>query len=415
MKILVLSHYFTPEPITKPLEIAAALRDAGHRVQVVTGFPNYPGGVLYPGYPLRLFRRDTIAGIPVIRTWVYPSHGSSRMGRLLNYASFMLSSIAGGLFAGRFDAMYVWHPPLSIGVAAAAITAIRRKKFVYDLLDIWPESAIATGFLRPGWMFNLLATVERFVYRRAEHIFVVTEAAKGNLLSKGVMPDKITVAPPWYDDADIAHIVPSDRESVRSHENWHGRFVVMFAGNMGVLQGLDNLLHAAQRLPHDPSIVIAMVGDGMDLPRLKQLVIALELTDRVRFVARQPSTAMARYFAAADALFVQLRTSPVTDFSIPAKTIAYLAAGKPIVVASTGTGADVVSAAQAGIVVPPENPGRLAQAFVQLARMDADERARMGQRGRQYFENHFRKEAILPAYIAELNRVAEGSRRQRAR
>ena len=127
MKILVLSHYFTPEPITKPLEIAEALRDAGHSVHVVTGFPNYPDGKLYPGYPLRLFRRDTIAGIPVIRTWVYPSHGSSRVGRLLNYASFMLSSIAGGLVAGRFDAMYVWHPPLSIGVSAAAIAAFRRK------------------------------------------------------------------------------------------------------------------------------------------------------------------------------------------------------------------------------------------------------------------------------------------------
>ena len=190
MKILVLSHYFTPEPITKPLEIAEALRDAGHSVHVVTGFPNYPDGKLYPGYPLRLFRRDTIAGIPVIRTWVYPSHGSSRVGRLLNYASFMLSSIAGGLVAGRFDAMYVWHPPLSIGVSAAAIAALRRRPFVYDVLDIWPESAIATGFLRPGRLFNLLARVETFVYRRAAHLFVVTEGAKANLIGKGVPPDE---------------------------------------------------------------------------------------------------------------------------------------------------------------------------------------------------------------------------------
>ena len=245
MKILVLSHYFTPEPITKPLEIAEALRDEGHSVQVVTGFPNYPNGKLYPGYPLRLFRRDTIAGIPVIRTWVYPSHGSSRVGRLLNYASFMLSSIAGGLVAGRFDAMYVWHPPLSIGVSAAAIAALRQRPFVYDVLDIWPESAIATGFLRPGRLFNLLARVETFVYRRAAHLFVVTEGAKASLIGKGVPPEKISVAPPWYDDADMRHVAPSDRDAVRSHEGWHGRFVVMFAGNMGVLQGLENLVHAA--------------------------------------------------------------------------------------------------------------------------------------------------------------------------
>ena len=204
----------------------------------------------------------------------------------------------------------------------------------------------------------------------------------------------------------MRHVAPSDRDAVRSHEGWHGRFVVMFAGNMGVLQGLENLLHAAQRLPADAGIVIAMVGDGMDLPRLKQLVIELQLTERVTFVERQPSPAMARYFAAADAVFVQLRASPVAGFSIPAKTIAYLAAGKPIVVASTGTAAEVVSTAEAGIVVPPDDPDRLAQAFVQMSRMNPDERARIGRRGREYFETHFRKDAILPEYIMALTRVA---------
>jgi len=409
MKILVLSQYFTPEPITKPLEIAEALRDAGHSVHVVTGFPNYPDGKLYPGFPLRLFRRDIVAGIPVIRTWVFPSHGTSRVGRLLNYASFMVSSIAGGLLAGRFDAIYVWHPPLTIGVAAAAIAAIRRRGFVYDVLDIWPESAIATGFLRPGRLFNLLARLETFVYRRAAHIFVVTDSARANLIGKGVPHNKITVQPPWYDDANMRQIAPSDREAVRSHEDWHGRFVVMFAGNMGVLQGLDNLLHSVQRLPRDTAITVAMVGDGMDLPRLKQLVIDLQLTGRVAFVERQPSSAMARYFAAADALFVQLRTSPVAGFSIPAKTVAYLAAGKPIVVASTGAAAEIVSKAEAGIVVPPDDADGLARALVDMSRMNSDERARMGCRGRQYFEAHFRRETILPAYIAALSRVAEGS------
>jgi glycosyltransferase involved in cell wall biosynthesis len=411
MKILVLSQYFTPEPITKPLEIAEALRDAGHTVHVVTGFPNYPDGKLYPGFPLRLFRRDVVAGIPVIRTWVFPSHGSSRLGRLLNYASFMVSSVAGGVVAGRFDAMYVWHPPLSIGVAAAAIAAIRRRQFVYDVLDIWPESAVATGFLRPGRVFDLLTRVETFVYRRAAHLFVVTDGAKANLVAKGVPLDKITVAPPWYDEADMRRVVAPDRDAIRAQRDWHGRFVVMFAGNMGVLQGLDNVLHAAKRLPGDTRILIAMVGDGMDLPRLKQLATELDVTDRVTFVERQPASAMARYFAAADALFVQLRTSPVADFSIPAKTIAYLAAGKPIVVASTGTAADVVLAAEAGIALPPDDPDRLAQAFVQVSRMHAEERARMGRRGRQYFDTHFRKEAILPAYIDALSRV--GGKRHR--
>ena len=152
----------------------------------------------------------------------------------------------------------------------------------------------------------------------------------------------------------------------------------MFAGNMGVLQGLDNLVHAAQRLPHDASILIAMVGDGMDLPRLKQLVIELQLTERVRFVERNrrpPWRDTSRPRTLSSFSSARLR---LPDFSIPAKTIAYLAAGKPIVVASTGTAAEVVSAAQAGIVVPPDDPDRLAQAFVHMSRMNPDERARIG-------------------------------------
>ena len=336
MKILVLSHYFTPEPITKPLDIAEALREAGHSVHVVTGFPNYPDGELYPGYPLRLFRHDVVSDIPVLRTWVFPSHGTSRLGRMLNYGSFMLSSIVGGVLAGPFDVIYVWHPPLSIGVAAAAIGFIRRRGFVYDVQDIWPESAIATGFLRPGRLFNWMARLEKFVYRRAAHIFVITEGAKANLRGKGVPEAKITVAPHWYNEASIRQAGPADRDQIRAQHGWQDRFIVMFAGNMGLLQGLDTVMHACHQLPRSSKILVAMVGDGVDLPGLKQLARRLELDDRVSFVARQSASEMARYFAAADALLVHLRASAAGDLTIPAKTMAYLAAGKPIVVGEYG-------------------------------------------------------------------------------
>ena len=408
MKVLVLSHYFWPEPIPKPLELAQALREEGHAVHAVTGFPNYPDGTLYPGFALRLVRRDVVAGIPVIRTFMYPSHGTSLFGRMLNYASFMVSSVWGALLAGPFDVMYVWHPPLSIGVAAAAIAALRRRRFVYDVQDIWPESALATGFLRPGRMVSWMARLERFVYRRAGHLLVVTEGARANLVSKGVPEDRISVAPHWYDDREIRQVPPGARNEVRAREGWSHTFILMFAGNMGLLQGLETVVRACAELPDDGSLRVVMVGEGVDLSRLKALSAELSLDRRIQFVARQDAASMARYYSAADGLLVHLQASPVAPLTIPSKTVAYLAAGKPILLAGIGASADIITDAGAGLAVPPDDPQRLAEAMLALAATPMPERVRMGQRGRQYFEQHFTREAALPIYVDALKRCAAG-------
>jgi glycosyltransferase involved in cell wall biosynthesis len=404
----VLSHYFCPEPIPKPLELAEALRDDGHTVEVVTGFPNYPSGELYPGFTLGLTRRDTISRIPVRRMFMYPDHGTSRVGRILNYGSFMLSAIVGGLLASPFDVIYVWHPPLSIGLSAAAIAGLRRRAFVYDVQDIWPESAIATGYLRPGRITRWMTSLEKYIYKRAAHILVVTDGAKRNLMEKGVPDAKITVAPHWYDDADFRSVPPDARETIRARHGWCERFVVMFAGNIGALQGLDTVLRACQLVPSTSNVLIAFVGDGSDKTRLLSLAKELGVDARVQFTARQPQSAMGGYFAAADALLVHLRASPLASLVIPSKTIAYLAAAKPIVMASVGAAADLVARADAGITVTPDDPAGLAQAVVEISHLLPAERDEMGQRGRRFFENNFTKAATLPIYLEVLRKSANG-------
>jgi glycosyltransferase involved in cell wall biosynthesis len=410
MRVLVLSHYFWPEPIPKPLELAQGLQEEGHAVQAVTGFPNYPDGTLYRGYAVRLLARDVVQGIPVIRSFMYPSHGTSLIGRLLNYASFMFSSIGGALAARPFDVMYVWHPPLSVGMAAAAIGMIRRRPFVYDVQDIWPESAIATGFLRPGRLVDWMARLEKMVYRRAAHILVVTEGAKANLVEKGVPPQKITVAPHWYDDHEVRNVPADARASIRARHGWTNRFIVMFAGNIGVLQGLDTVIRACRELPSASGVLVALVGDGVEVPRLRNLAEREGVTDRVVFVERQPAGEIGRYFAAADALLVHLRASPLAPLIIPSKTMAYLAAGRPIVMASVGAAADIVMRSGAGIVVPPDDPLQLASAFERVSSLTERERADMGDRGRQYFQEHFTKQAVLPVYMSALTSCAVGRR-----
>lgn len=413
MRVLVLTQYFWPEPIPKPLELAKALRDEGHSVQVVTGFPNYPEGRLYPGFGVRVHQRDTVEGFPVCRMLVYPDHGTGLLGRMLNYASFMISGVIGGLLAAPFDVIYVWHPPLSVGVTAAVISLIRRRGFVYDVQDIWPESAIATGFLRPGRLARWMASVERFVYRRAAHILVVTQGAKANLAGKGVPEDKITVASHWYDATEPREAEADSREEIRHRERWNSRFVVMFAGNMGILQGLDTVIQAARELPPDSNVLLALVGDGAEKPRLVRATRELGLEERIQFLGRRPLSEMAGYFAAADALLVHLRASPIAPLIVPTKTIAYLAAGKPIVLASVGAAADIVSHAQAGLFVSPDDPVSLGRAITKMAHLPESEREAMGRRGRMYFEANFTRQVILPTYIDVLRRVAAAKRRAR--
>lgn len=410
LRVLILSHYFWPEPIPKPRELAEALQAEGHRVEVVTGFPNYPEGRLYAGYSLRLLRREEIAGVLVRRTYMHPDHGKGLVGRLLNYLSFMISGIVGGLTAAPFDVMYVWHPPLSVGVTAGVIGFLRRRPFVYDVQDIWPESAIASGFLRPGRIVRWMAVLERLVYGWAGHILVVTDGAKANLQGKGVPGEKITVVPHWYDDKDIQSIGPGARMEVRTREGWHDHFVVMFAGNLGMMQGLDTIIRACAAFPPKSNLLVVFVGDGSDRKRLEGLARELAVEDRVRFLGRVPSSAMGSYFVGADTLLVHVRSSALSSMIIPSKTVAYLAAGKPIVMANVGASADLIERSGAGIVVPPDDPDALATAIVDISTRAESELLRMAESGRRFFEENFTRRATLPKYIALLESAAKRDR-----
>jgi colanic acid biosynthesis glycosyl transferase WcaI len=220
MRVLVLSQYYDPEPVPKAGELARALRDRGHSVQVITGFPNYPSGVLYEGFRLGLVKKEVRDGLTVRRTYEYPYHGTSVFGRMLNYGTFALSAVLGALSIGKTDVIYVWHPPLTIGIAAWLIGILRRAPFVYDVQDIWPESALLSGLMKPGPVVRVMHALEKFVYRRATHLFVVTEGARQNLIEKGVEPDRVTVMPHWIDEELFQPVGDDARRACRAQYGW---------------------------------------------------------------------------------------------------------------------------------------------------------------------------------------------------
>jgi len=397
MRVLILSQYYSPEPVPKPAELADALTRRGHQVSVLTGYPSYPSGNLYAGYRLRFAERTNIDGVPVVRCFEYPAHGTRALGRIANYLSFMISAPFASVLVPRCDVIYVWHPPLTVGIAAAIIARLRGVRFVYDVQDIWPESALLSGMLQPGLLVNFLSWLERVVYRLADHILVVTEGARQNLIEKGVPAEKVSVARHWIDERIFTPVESDTRQAIRDRHGWGAQFVVLFGGNIGLVQGLDSVIDAAALLPDD-STRIVIVGDGTDLSRLQERAAALGVQRRVQFLGRQPSELMPLLFAGADALLVHLKKSPLSRLVIPTKTMAYLASGRPIIMAMEGAAADLVSAAGAGIAVPSENPQSLVEAIEAMRRMPEGERAAMGARGAEYLSANFTRDTVVPEY-----------------
>jgi colanic acid biosynthesis glycosyl transferase WcaI len=313
MRILILTIYHDPEPIPKTGELARELRRRGHDVTVVTAFPHYPSGQLYPGYRLRPWSRETIDGVPVLRTFIYPYHGTRASLRIVNYASWMLSSMAAAFLTPRCDVIYVWHPPLTVGVTARVLGLLKRAPVVYDVQDLWPESAEAAGMVVRGRLVGVMYRLADWVYARMDRVLVVSDAARQYLIGRGVDAGKIHVAKHWIDDAAFA--APASGRDLRAELGLGDHFVVLFAGNLGMVQGLETVIAAADLL-RDAPIRLLIVGDGSDRERLERDARRRRL-DNVVFAGRHPAAAMPDFYRAADALLVHLRPARRTRSACP--------------------------------------------------------------------------------------------------
>jgi glycosyltransferase involved in cell wall biosynthesis len=407
MKVAVLSQYYEPEPIRRPVDLARSLAAMGHTVTVVTGFPHYPVGRTYGGYRVRPFTREILNGIPVTRLYEHPYHGKSAVRRILNYASFMVSASAAAPFIEPPDVLYVRHPPLSIGLAAVAMSAVWRRPFVYDVQDIWPESAILSGLMTDGPLAALMRRIERFVYRRAARIIAVTPAAKRNIVGKGAAGDRVMVLPGWADDSAFEMVTPEAASAIRRQLGWADRFVALFAGNLGIVQGLDTIVDAARTL-RPAGVVVAFAGDGSEKARLQERVAREGLDDCVAFLGRRDPAEMPAIFAAADALVVHLKACELDEYVVPAKVLSYLAAGRPIVAAIGGAGARLIVESGAGPVVEPESADRLAEAIRRVQEMPATERTSLGEAARSFACERCARHRVIPMYESVLRSAAAG-------
>ena len=388
LRILMLAHYFSPEmgaAAARVHGLARWLVNFGHDVTVLTGFPNYPSGMIPKAYRGKLRTSESLDGIRVLRTWVYASSKQSVVRRLANYFSFVASSTITGLRRyGHHDIVLASSPPLFIGLAGLAVARVYRVPFVFDIRDIWPELAVEAGqFHRQSAIVRWGEKLERFLYGRADRITLVTRAKMQKLMTRGVPHRKLTLVPNGV-DFDLTQV---GANSFASHRlNLKGKFVVTYAGLIGVFQGLEIVLHAASILRSYDNIHFLIVGDGVKRRKLQQEVNRQHLAN-ISFLPSQPREAIPGILSASDVALVPLVTERMID-AVPSKLLEAWGCRCPAILMARGEAQRIMEESGGGIVIKPGEPEELARSILELTKRP-ERLERFAELGFRYAKKHF--------------------------
>lgn len=394
MRILLVSFWYHPEPVTKPHNLAVALVERGHAVTVIAGFPNYPEGRVYSGYRMRLYQRETIDGVNILRVAHLVDHSRSAFRRILAYLTFALAAASlGAVLTPRPDVIWSYQ----VGLPGVLLAAIKRAPLVHEVQDLWPDWGRTATHGLHGWLFSLLAAQERLIYRRAKVVTTISEGFRRALLARGVPACKIALTANWADDA-LFRPVAQDPE-LGEREGLAGKFNVVYGGNIGVAQDLGVALEAAHQLQDLPQVQFVLIGDGAERQALSRRAQQSGLAN-VRFLGPRRPEEMAGYFAYADVLLLPLAQDPAYAITIPSKTYAYLASGRPILAAADGDVAQLIRTSGAGAVCAPHDAVALASAIRAFVALPSDRQAAMGEAGRTAFLTQFSRTQVMARYDA---------------
>ncbi|MCB0138889.1 MAG: glycosyltransferase family 4 protein [Caldilineaceae bacterium] len=389
MRILMLAHFYPPEmggAGARLHGLARWLRQYGHEVTVIAGFPNYPTGTIPEQYRGKLWTREEMDGVEVIRTWVYTSPKRGGMRRLANYFSFVgASAVAGALAAKQFDVVLASSPPLFIGLAGLFLARVRRASLIFDVRDIWPELAVEAGEFKPdATMVVWGERLERFLYRQANQITVVTRRKEKKLLDKGVPAHKLHIV---SNGVDIDVLQPKNLEDWRQKFELGDKFVAVYAGLIGIFQGVDVIVHAAKLLKEQPHIHFLIVGDGVKRADLEAEAAKHNLTN-ITFVPPQPREAIPDILHAADVALVPLVNEQLVD-AVPSKLLEAWGCRRPVVLMAGGEARRLMEESGGGRVIAPGSATELAATLTEMAVGDPADLDRYADRGYKYVAENF--------------------------
>lgn len=398
MRILFMAQCYAPEDVSAAVlitDLATDLAKRGHHISVVTGAPNYPHGYVYKGYSNWLCHMETLNGVQVIRTWSYISPSKQFWPRLFHYGTYSATAFYGGLAAGRPDVIVSYSPPLPLGLSAWLLSRIWHVPWVLQLEDLYPDAAVAAGMMTNKSTIAFFLRMETFLYQNSQHISVISESFRQTLLIKKVPKSKIEVIPVWADPDEVR---PGPKKNAfRQEHGLEDKFVVMYAGNIGLTSCLGEVLGAAEILRGQTEIQFVIVGEGVKKEALRIEKQNKQLTN-VMFLPYQPRKIFPEMLAAGDIILVTLNANAALA-SLPSKVFSGMASARPILaVAPPGSElARIVRDADCGWVVPPGSPLELAMTIAHKIGQESL-LVRTGQNGRASLEKYYSRNHCVNAY-----------------
>lgn len=410
-KILILSLVFPPDGVSTAIlygELAEELKNLGHDITVLTTTPHYnEDKEALRRQPLKsklsgLYYESDFRGIPVIHAPI-PMKKSRVARRMLDYARFhFVSSLAGLLLTDKYDIILTPSPPLTNGLIAWILGTIRRKKFIYNVQEIFPDIAVSLGILKNKRMICLIEQLEKFIYERSAIVVVISDWFRKRLLEKGIPEDKISIIPNF---TDTDFMKPKKRQNgFSSAHGLNDKFVVLYAGNIGLTQNFENILASARRLKHLKDLCLLIVGDGTRSKWLEK-----ELTrgySNIKFLHYQPRSIIPEMYASSDICLVPLKGGTAQE-TFPSKIYTIMSAGRPAIIAADLDSelSWIVKKSGCGWAVPPDNEEALSEIIEEIYNQRNDI-SKKGELGRKYVERYHSRRAVAKQYDLLIRQIS---------
>ncbi|MCW1929097.1 glycosyltransferase family 4 protein [Bhargavaea beijingensis] len=409
MEILILHQYFLGKEDpggSRFNQFVKYWEEMGHEITVVAGTVHYATGKKEDRYKGKWVVKEPYSQkVEVVRTYVSEAYNKSFIGRLWGYFSFTLSSLWAILFhVKKHDVMIVTSPPLFVGVTGVLAKWLKKTPLVFEIRDLWPESAIDTGVITNPLIIKMAYLVEKLSYKFANKINVLTPAFKQKLIeNKGIKEEKITFIPNGA-DLDIFEPGPQDNW-VREQYGLDNQFVVTYMGAHGVANHLESLLETAKEFSNDERVTFVLIGDGMRKSALQQRANE-ERINNVLFIDSQPKHKIPDFCNASDICTAVLKKVDTFKTVYPNKVFDYMSCSKPVLLGIDGVARELIEKSGAGYYVDPENPKEFAAKIRELKK-NTVLRERLGNNGLTFVRENFSREMLAKKYVDELQKVAK--------
>jgi len=406
MHILIVTPHFWPENF-RINDFADGFIERGHKITVLTATPDYPEGKIYHGFGFFKRSHEIWHGIDIYRSPTIPRGKGKRWQLFINYLSFVISGSITSLFFIRkqIEIIFVHEPsPITVGIPAIVLKKIKRIPMIFWVLDLWPESVIAAGNLKSGFIPKLLIPLVKYIYINSDKILVSSKGFVSSIIEKGIEEKKIIYFPQWAETI----FKPIEIHDKSIDDKFPVGFTILFAGNIGEAQDFNAILNAAELLKTHENIHWIILGDGRKFNFVREQIRLRQIDKTFHLLGKYPLEVMPHFYSRASALLLSLKKEKIFSLTVPAKLQSYLACGRPILTMLDGEGSAIVDQSKAGLTCGAGDFTSLAENILRMYSMDKKYLDLMGKNGREYYLANFERNMLFDKlekiFIKHLNK-----------